>query len=40
VYDAYTAPVLEFFKERGLLTTLDGTKTPEEVEADIRATLA
>lgn len=39
VYDSYTAPLLGYFKEQGLLTELDGSKTPDEVAADIRATL-
>lgn len=38
-YDAHTAPVLEFFEERGSLVVLDGEKTPDEVAADIRAAL-
>ena len=39
VYDSYTAPLLGYFKERNLLTELDGSKTPDEVAADIRAAL-
>lgn len=38
-YDAHTAPVLEFFRERGMLTDIDGTQTPEEVEAEINKAL-
>lgn len=38
-YDAHTAPVLAFFEEKGLLITLDGEKTPDEVAADIRSAL-
>ena len=40
VYDSYTAPLLGYFKERGLLTELDGSKTPDEVAADIRAAMS
>ncbi len=39
VYDAHTAPVLDYFREKDLLTVLDGTGTPEEVEAAIHAAL-
>ena len=39
VYDSYTAPLLGYFKERNLLTELDGSKTPDEVAAEIRAAL-
>lgn len=38
-YHEHTAPVLGFFEEKGMLVTIDGTKTPEEVEADILAAL-
>lgn len=38
-YEEHTAPVLDFFREKGKLVTLDGTKTPEEVEAAIVAAL-
>ncbi len=38
-YEEHTAPVLDFFRERGTLTVLDGTKALEEVEADIIAAL-
>lgn len=39
VYDSYTAPLLGYFKERGLLTELDGSKTPDEVAADLKDAL-
>lgn len=39
VYEEYTAPVLDYFREKGMLTTIDGTGTPEEVAARIRAAL-
>lgn len=35
VYEEHTAPVLDFFAEKGMLVTIDGTGTPEEVEAAI-----
>lgn len=38
-YEEHTAPVLDFFREKGKLTVLDGTNAPEEVEADILAAL-
>lgn len=34
-YHEHTAPVLGYFESRGMLKTIDGTKTPEEVEKDI-----
>lgn len=34
-YHEHTAPVLGYFEKKGMLVTLDGTKTPEEVEAAI-----
>jgi len=40
VYEEHTAPVLGFFEEKGLLTTIDGTLTPEEVEAEISRILS
>ncbi|HWH16248.1 MAG TPA: nucleoside monophosphate kinase [Candidatus Paceibacterota bacterium] len=40
VYDSYTAPLLGYFNERGLLTELDGSKTPDEVAEAIHAALA
>ncbi len=38
-YHEHTAPVLDYFKKQGKLVTIDGTKTPEEVEAAILAAL-
>lgn len=40
VYHQHTAPVLEFFKEKGKLHSVDGMGTPEEVAAAIRALIA
>lgn len=40
VYDQHTAPVLDFFREKGMLTEIDGTGTPEEVAARIREALS
>lgn len=39
VYDEHTAPVLEYFRERGTLKEIDGTGTPEEVAVRIREAL-
>lgn len=39
-YDEHTAPVLAFFKEQGRLVEIDGTGTPEEVEAAIVSALS
>lgn len=38
-YDEHTAPVLSFFRERGTLISIDGTKTPDEVQALIQEAL-
>lgn len=38
-YDEHTAPVLNFFKERGTLISIDGTKTPDEVQALVQEAL-
>lgn len=38
-YEEHTAPVLDYFREKGTLTVLDGTKAPEEVESEIAAAL-
>jgi adenylate kinase len=40
VYHAQTAPLVDFYDERGLLKRFDGTRTPTEVHDHIRATLA
>lgn len=39
-YHEHTAPVLAFFKEKGMLQSVDGMGTPEEVADAIRAILA
>jgi adenylate kinase len=40
VYHEQTEPLIEWFEERGQLRRFDGTRTPEEVNSHIRATLA
>ena len=40
VYNEQTAPLIDFYDERGLLKRFDGTRTPTEVHDHIRATLA
>ena len=40
VYHEQTAPLVDWYEERGLLRRFDGTRTPDEVHARIRATLA
>jgi adenylate kinase len=40
VYHEQTAPLVAWYEERGLLRRFDGTRTPDEVHARIRATLA
>jgi adenylate kinase len=39
-YHEQTAPLIEWYDERGLLRRFDGTRTPDEVHSHIRATLA
>jgi adenylate kinase len=39
-YHGKTAPLIDYYEERGLLRRFDGTRTPEEVNSHIRATLA
>ncbi|MDP2156947.1 MAG: nucleoside monophosphate kinase [Nitrospirota bacterium] len=39
IYHEHTAPVLEYFKKKGTLVTIDGTDTPEGVEISILAAL-
>lgn len=39
VYQAQTLPVLEFYRHRGLVVTIDGTGTPDEVELAIQIAL-
>lgn len=38
-YHEHTAPVLAYFKERGMLRVIDGTGTPDEVAALVEETL-
>jgi adenylate kinase len=40
VYHAQTAPLVDFYEERGILKRFDGTRSPTEVHDHIRATLA
>jgi adenylate kinase len=40
VYHEQTEPLIQWYGERGLLRHFDGTRTPEEVNSHIRATLA
>ena len=40
VYHEQTEPLIKWYEERGLLRRFDGTRTPEEVNSHIRATLA
>jgi adenylate kinase len=40
VYHDQTAPLIDWYEERGLLRRFDGTRTPDEVHDHIRATLA
>jgi adenylate kinase len=40
VYHEQTAPLVDWYDERGALRRFDGTRTPDEVHARIRATLA
>jgi adenylate kinase len=39
-YHDQTAPLIDWYDERGLLRRFDGTRTPDEVHSHIRATLA
>jgi adenylate kinase len=40
VYHRQTAPLVDFYDERGILKRFDGTRSPTEVHDHIRATLA
>jgi adenylate kinase len=40
VYHEQTEPLINWYEERGLLRRFDGTRTPDEVNSHIRATLA
>ena len=40
VYHKQTSPLIEWYEGRGLLRRFDGTRSPEEVNGHIRATLA
>jgi adenylate kinase len=39
-YHAKTAPLVDFYEDRGVLKRFDGTRSPTEVHDHIRATLA
>jgi adenylate kinase len=39
VYDAQTAPLIGYYTERGLLREIDGERSPDEVHAQIEASL-
>jgi adenylate kinase len=39
VYHRQTEPLVAYYEDRGLLWHVDGTQTPEDVEADVRAAL-
>lgn len=40
VYEEQTAPLIEYYMQKGLLKTIDGLKSPDEVYADVRAILS
>lgn len=40
VYEEQTAPLIEYYTQKGLLHTVDGLKSPDEVYADVRAILS
>jgi adenylate kinase len=40
VYHEQTAPLVDYYDERGVLQRFDGTRTPDEVREHIRATLS
>jgi adenylate kinase len=40
VYDQQTAPLADYYRERGLLREIDGQRTPDEVHAEIQAAIA
>ena len=40
VYHEQTEPLIQWYDERGLLRRFDGTRSPDEVNGHIRATLA
>ena len=39
VYERDTAPLLDFYRERGLLVSVDGSRAPDDVTADIVAVI-
>jgi len=40
VFETQTAPLLDYYRKRGLLTTIKGMQSPEDVFEDIRAAVA
>ena len=40
VFETQTAPLLDYYRKRGLLTTIDGMQSPEEVFGQIRLAVA
>ncbi len=40
VYHDQTAPLIDWYEERGVLRRFDGTRPPDDVHGRIRATLA
>jgi adenylate kinase len=40
VYHEQTAPLIDWYEDKSLLRTFDGTRSPDEVQRHIRATLA
>ena len=40
VYHAQTAPLIDYYEQRGVLRRFDGTRSPSDVHDHIRATLA
>jgi adenylate kinase len=39
VYDQQTAPLIDYYRERGLLREIDGQRTPDEVYDQIKASV-
>jgi len=39
VYAAQTAPLIDYYKSKGIMSSIDGSKSMEEVLADIRTAL-
>jgi adenylate kinase len=39
-YEEKTAPLADYYEERGILRRVDGAKAPDEVESDIQGLIA